>query len=93
MEFSLRYVSINLQTLFNEHKADGASSKRRLKAYRDESPSVTLEDSFNISNFNQYEIGPSGEAQEVQSSSPVNWRGGDTIEEVVDEQTIAQVEG
>jgi hypothetical protein len=85
---------INLQTLFDEHKADGASSKRRLKAYRDKSPSVTLEDSFNISYFNQYEIGPSGEVQEVQSSSPINLRGGeDTIEEVVDEQTITQVEG
>lgn len=82
---------INLQTLFNEHKADGASSRRRLKAYMDESPSITLEDSFNISNFNQYEIGPSGEAQEVQSSSPVNLRGGDIIKEVVDEQTIAQI--
>jgi hypothetical protein len=84
---------INLQTLFDEHKADGASSPRRLKAYRDESPFVTLEDSFNISDFNQYETGPSGKAQEVQSSSPVNLRGGDIIEEVVDEQTIAQVEG
>jgi hypothetical protein len=56
---------INLQTLFDEQKADGASSRRRLKAYRDESPFVTLEDSFNISDFNQYETGPSEEVQEV----------------------------
>ncbi len=84
---------IGLQTLFDEHKADGASSKRRLKVYRDESPFVTLEDNFNISDFNQYETSPSGEAQKVQSNSPVNLRGGDIIKEVVDEQTIAQVEG
>jgi hypothetical protein len=51
VELSLRYVS-NKFAKFDEHKVDGASSKRRLKAYRDESPSLTLEDSFNISNFN-----------------------------------------
>jgi hypothetical protein len=63
---------IDLQTLFNEHKADEATSRRRLKAHREaylkfkyESPSTTLEDNFNTSNFNQYEIGPSGEAHEV----------------------------
>ncbi len=84
---------IDLQTLFDEHKADGTSSKRRLKMYRDESPFVTLKDNFNISDFNQYETGPSGEAQKVQSNSLVNLKGGDTIKEVVDEQTIAQVEG
>ncbi len=78
--------------MFNEHKADGASSRRRLKAYRDESPFVTLEDSFNISDFNQYETSPIGEVQEVQSSSPINLKGRNTTKEVVDEQTIAQVE-
>jgi hypothetical protein len=43
---------INLQTLFDEHKANGANSRRRLKMYKDESPFVTLEDSFKISDFN-----------------------------------------
>jgi hypothetical protein len=55
--------------LFNEHKAVEASSRRRLKAYREaylefkcESPSVTLDDSFNTSIFNHHEVGPSGKA-------------------------------
>jgi hypothetical protein len=60
---------IDLQTLFNEHKAYEVSSKRRLKShweaylkFKYESPSTTLEDNFNTSNFNQYEIGPNGQA-------------------------------
>jgi hypothetical protein len=59
----------NLQTLFNEHKENETSYKMRLKAYKEAYPkfkydlsSTTLEDSFNTSNFNQYETGPSGEA-------------------------------
>jgi len=78
--------------LFDQHKVDEASSKRRLKAYMEayiefkyDSPSTTHEDNFNASYFNQYETSPSGEAQEVQSSSPIDLRGGDTIEEAMDE--------
>jgi hypothetical protein len=59
-------------TLFNEHKVDEASYRRKLKAYweaypefRYDSPSTTLEDNFNTSDFNQYEAGSSGKAQEV----------------------------
>jgi hypothetical protein len=44
----------NLQTLFDEHKANEASSSRRLKAYKEaypkfkyDSPFATLEYSFN----------------------------------------------
>jgi hypothetical protein len=54
--------------LFNEHK-ENDSYKMRLKAYKEAYPkfkydlsSTTLEDSFNTSNFNQYETCPSGEA-------------------------------
>jgi hypothetical protein len=45
--------------LFDEHKADDANSRIRLKTYMEayqefkyESPSVILEDNFNTSNFN-----------------------------------------
>jgi hypothetical protein len=58
-----------LQTFFDEHKANEASYKRRLKAYKEaypkfkyDSSSTTPKDNFNISNFNQYETGPIGEA-------------------------------
>ncbi len=61
-----------LQTLFDEHKVNEANHKRRFKTYKEANPKfkyestyVTLEDNFNTSNFNQYEVGPSGEAQEV----------------------------
>jgi hypothetical protein len=54
-----------LQILFDEHKADEASSKRRLKTYKETYPKfkyvsrfVTPEDNFNTSNFNQYEVSP-----------------------------------
>ncbi len=54
-----------LQILFDEHKADEASSKRRLEAYKEKypkfkyiSPFVTPEDNFNTSNFNQDEVSP-----------------------------------
>lgn len=88
-----------LQTLFDEHKANETNYKRRLKAYREtyfkfkyDSPFTTPKDSFNTSNFNQYEASPSGKAQEVQSSPPMEMRGRNTIEEVVDEQIITQFE-
>jgi len=58
--------------LFDEHKADEVSYKRRLKTYKETYPKfkydslfVTLENSFNTLNSNQYEKGPSGEAREV----------------------------
>jgi hypothetical protein len=61
-----------LQTLFNEHKANEANSRIRLKTYMEtylefkyDSLSTTLEDNFNILDFNQYEIGLSGEAHDV----------------------------
>jgi hypothetical protein len=60
-----------LQTLFNEHKANETKCRIRFKAYKEtylefkyDSLSTTLEDNFNISNFNQYEIGPSGKAHD-----------------------------
>jgi hypothetical protein len=53
--------------------------------FKYDSPSTTHEDNFNASYFNQYETSPSGEAQEVQSSSPIDLWGGDTIEEAMDE--------
>ncbi len=65
-----------------------------MEAYQEfkyKSPFVTLEDNFNTSNFNQDEVG--WEAQEVQSNSPIDLRGGNTIEEAMDEQIITQVEG
>jgi hypothetical protein len=59
-----------LQT--KEHKVDEANSRIKLKAYRETYPefkydslSTTFENNFNISNFNQYEIGPSREAHDV----------------------------
>ncbi len=89
----------DLQTLFDEHKANEASYKRRFKAYKEaypkfkyDSSSTTPKNSFNTSNFNQYEASPSGEAYEVQSSPPIESRGGDTIEEGMDEQIVAQFE-
>ncbi len=89
-------LQIDLQTLFEKHQTYDASYKKRLKSYKEtypkfnyDSPSTILEDSFNISNFNQYDACPSGEDQEVQSSPHVELTEGDLIE-VVDEQTITQ---
>jgi len=85
--------------LFDKHKENEANSRRRLKTYKEtylefkyDSPSTTLEDSFNISNFNYNEVGPSGEVQEVQSSSPTDLKGGDITKDDVNEQIVAQVE-
>ncbi len=58
--------------------------------FKYESPFVTLEDNFNTSNFNQDEVGSEG--QEVQSSSHIDLRGGDIIEEAMDEHIVTQVE-
>ncbi len=51
---------IDSQTLFDEHKANEANSRTRLKTYmktypefKHESPSVTPEDNFNTLDFNQ----------------------------------------
>lgn len=88
-------LQIDLQTLFEKHQTYDASYKKRLKSYKEtypkfkyDSPSTILEDSFNISNFNQYDACPSGEDQEVHSSPHVELMEGDFIEEVVDEQII-----
>ncbi len=69
-------LQIDLKTQFDEHKAY-ETYKKKLKAYREayiefryNSPFETHQDNFNISDFNWYEIGLSGKAQEVQSSAP-----------------------
>ncbi len=92
-------LQIDLNTLFNEHKANETSYKRKLKAYwetyiefRYDSPSTTPEHNFNISNFNQYEVGPRGEVQDIYLDAPMKLKGGDTTEEAVDEQIMAQSE-
>jgi hypothetical protein len=48
-----------MKTLFDEHKADEANYRRKLKAYMEaypkfkyDSPSTTHEDSFNTLDFN-----------------------------------------
>jgi hypothetical protein len=55
--------------LFDEHKVDETNYRRKLKAYQEtyiefsyDSPFVTLGDSFNTLDFNQYEVGLSGKA-------------------------------
>jgi hypothetical protein len=67
--------------LFDEHKANKLTPEEGLKhrgKHIHESPFVTHEDNFNYtSNSNQYKRGPGGEAQEVQSNSHVDLRGGD----------------
>ncbi len=60
--------------------------------FKYDSPSTTPKDSFNTSNFNQYEASPSGEAQEIQSSPLVELKGGDIAQDALGEQTIAQSE-
>lgn len=45
-----------------------------------------------IASINQHEASPNGKDEEVQSSSLIDLGGGDTRKEVVDEQTITQVE-
>ncbi len=53
--------------MFDEHKVDEASYKRKLKAYQEtyikfsyDSPSITPKDNSNILNFNQYEVALKG---------------------------------
>jgi hypothetical protein len=62
-------LQTKLQTLFDEHNANEASYRKRLKAYKEtypkftnDSPFATLEDNFNTLDFNKYETCPSGEA-------------------------------
>lgn len=84
-------LQTNLQTLFDDNKVYEVSYIRRLKAYREtylefkyDSPFAAFEDNFNTSDFN-HEASPNGEAQEAQSNISIELRGGDIIEEVVDE--------
>lgn len=63
----------DIQGLFNEHKAFEVSYRRNLKGYQKayrnfqyNSPFVTVEDSFDTLDFNQYDVGPSGESLKVQ---------------------------
>jgi hypothetical protein len=61
-----------LKILFNEHKANETNYRKKLKAYQEaypkfryDSTSTTHEDNFNTSDFNYYEVGPSGNFQNV----------------------------
>jgi hypothetical protein len=60
-----------------------ASYRRKLKTYpkfwyMNQSPFATLEDDFDMSDFNLYDVGPSGEVHDVQSTALAELKGGNT---------------
>lgn len=74
VEFGSNFFAKNIQGLFDEHKVDKVSYKRKLNVYQDaypnflyESPSMTLKENFETSNLDQFKAGPSGKALEVES--------------------------
>jgi predicted ester cyclase len=85
--------------LFDEYKVNESNYRRKLQAYRKaypnfqyESPSMILEDSFDITYYNQYDAGPSGELPKVQSNVLVEMKGGN-FTEVTKEQTMTYTNG
>ncbi len=86
--------------LFDEHKVDEANYTRKLKAYQEayfnflyESPFTTLEDNFDTLNFLQFKVIPNEEVVEEQSTSLVEMKGGDTINEITREQVDIHLDG
>jgi hypothetical protein len=79
---------VDIQNVFDEHKANETNYKKNLRVYWKtypkfwyDSPFVILEDSFDTSNFNQYDVGLSVEIQEVQSNAHAKLKGGNIIKE------------
>jgi len=86
--------------LYNEYKANEVNYKWKLQAYREaypnfqyDSPSMIPNDSFDTSYYNQYEVGPNGELPKVQSNAPTQMKGGNTIEEITEEQIMTYTNG